>query len=123
LPDKLDFQKHLLALKKVSEALLHQLQQDMTAMDTEAVETYLQQREQIIADLTQTHPEEREAFQKAHSQLVSDTQRLGEQCISALQDQGLALSETRRQMTHGRHLLQTYQPEAEQQSHFIEDDV
>lgn len=113
----------MLALKKVSEALLNQLKQDVESIDAEAVEIALHQREQIIADLAQTPAQEREAFQKAHPQLVADTQRLGQECILALQNQGLALSETQRQMTHGRHLLQTYQPEAEQQSHFIEGDA
>ncbi len=123
MPDKEKTQAQMLALKKVSEALLHQLKQDVESIDAEAVQTALHQREQIIADLAQTPVQEREAFQKAHPQLVADTQRLGQACILALQNQGLALSETQRQMTHGRHLLQTYQPEAEQPSHFIEGDA
>lgn len=113
----------MLALKKVSEALLQQLGQDIAVIDADAVETGLQQRQHIIAALAQMPPEERTALQETHTALVYQTQDLGQACIEALHRQGLALSETQRQISHGRHLLQTYEPEAEQQSHFIEDDA
>ena len=123
MPDKLSLQNKMLALKKVSETLLQQLQQEIEAIDAKTVEKQLQQREQIISALAQHPAKERQAFQTQYPEIVSSTRGLGEQCLIALEKQGFALHETQRQMSHGRHLLQTYQPEAEQQSHFIEDDA
>ena len=111
------------ALKKVSETLLKQLAQDIAVIDADLVASGLQQRQHLITALAQMPTEERRAFQETHTELVNQTQDIGQACIEAIHRQGLALSETQRQMSHGRHLLQTYEPEAEQQSHFIEDDA
>lgn len=121
--DRTDGKQLILALKKVSETLLQHLSQDIEAIDAEAVETELQQRQRLIAALAQVSDAERKVLQHEHTALINDTQKLGQQCIEALHQQGLALTESQRQVSHGRHLLQTYQPEAEQQSHFIEGDA
>lgn len=123
MPDKPSLHDQMLTLKKVSEALLHQLEQEIDLIDANAVETRLQQREQIISTLAQCSVEERKAFQAQHPEIVSNTRKLGERCLLALQEQGFALNEIQRQMTHGRNLIRTYQPETEQQSHFIEGDA
>ena len=121
--DRTDGAQLMRALKKVSETLLKQLAQDIAVIDADLVASGLQQRQHLITALAQMPTEERRAFQETHTELVNQTQDIGQACIEAIHRQGLALSETQRQMSHGRHLLQTYEPEAEQQSHFIEDDA